>query len=342
MHIQILAFIFLFQSLVACQQGMGKTQVSVAGIAFQSVGDSLEKPSASNLLFQSTDDGQTWQDASAGLPVDMKPGCLFVDGSHIFLGAENGLYQSTNPPAALLWEQQVFPFRDVLDISANGGITEVYPGRAGLYASSYGNGLYQKQSGADIWTPIGGALKDNTIRTLVETPDGTVFIGCNSGIYKSANGGKAWKQVSTEYQINSLTVAADGSLIAGSSLGLLRSADGGGHWDQVLTKAGLGFSIRPIEGGLVAIMAEGVSNWLYTSVDNGKTWQRMEEHLSQEWPIYDLKQVGQYLFCNSKAGVFRSSDRGKSWKLVLAAENGKPYNMAVSGKVVYVVRVWGC
>ena len=60
------------------------------------------------------------------------------------------------------------------------------------------------------------SLEDHTVRTVLETPDGVVFVGCESGLYKSADGGNSWKQVYAEDGINSLAVSG-GVLICGAA-----------------------------------------------------------------------------------------------------------------------------
>jgi len=42
---------------------------------------------------------------------------------------------------------------------------------------------------------FGYALPDKTLRTVLETLDGAVFVGTDVDIFKSSNGGQTWKQV---------------------------------------------------------------------------------------------------------------------------------------------------
>jgi hypothetical protein len=52
-------------------------------------------------------------------------------------------------------------------------------------------------------------------------------------------------------------------------------------------------------------------------------------------------QVGEDFFCGHPAGVFRSSDKGKTWKLLLPAIDKKAFNLLVSGNVMYAIPVVG-
>ena len=314
MRIHILAFLLFFQCLAACQQGPEKVW-----------------PSATNIVFQSVDGGQTWQDVSAGLPEGLEVGSVFAGGGEVFLGSESGLYRSTNPLAAGAWE-----------VSLDNKITDIFPGRAGPYACSYGSGFFQEMSGTGIWVPMHNTLKDKTIHTVLEAQDSTVFVCCDSGIFKSADSGKTWKQVFAEGMVMSL-VAADGVLVGGGFRGVLRSTDGGEHWDWVLTEDGAALRTGLIDGGVAVITYDGWTQQLRTSADNGKTWQRIDgERLPPVRFLCDIKQAGEYLFCSQDAGIFRSSDQGKTWELVFPSRGSKVFNLAVSGQLIFAVMLIGC
>ena len=363
MQIHILAFLFFAPPFFACQQDQEKTlSTAAANIAFQSVAAGLQSPekartTAANIIFQSTDGGLTWEDVSAGLPQDLQAFCVYADGGKVLLGSESGLYHKTNPPMAQAWEKEAF-----LDER----ITNILPGKAGPYICSYGSGFFQEMPGTGIWKPMHTYLKDKTILTVLETPDGTLFAGCDSGLFKSADGGATWKQVFADGMVNSL-VAADGVLIGGGARGLMRSTDGGEHWDSVLTEDGWTQKTEFIGGRFVAITRgigtlkevnedpERMAARLRTSADGGKTWQRMDanlasvrltsnidESLEPVWAVNDIKQSGEYLFCSLDTGVFRSNDQGKTWRFVFPSIRKRAFTLAVSGGVIYAVIGGGC
>ncbi len=344
MQIHILALLLFFQSLVACQQDAGKNQSAAASLAFLSISGTQQcsgkaLPTAANVIFQSIDGGQTWQDVSDGLPENIAVGRVYADINEIYLASENGLYHRSTALVAPMWDKEAFLSEKASDI---------FPGQSGLYVSSYHNGFFKGIPGTGIWTPMHNTLEDKTIRTILETSNGAIFVGCESGIYKSSDGGNCWKQVFADNGgVNSLTASGD-VLICANHKGLLRSTDGGENWEQVLTNDGAAFKTKRIEGGFITVTnggawQDGKPNKLYTSTDEGKTWQRIDTGLSLARGIYDIAQAGKYLFCSTDAGISRSADGGKTWELVRArADEKEMFNLAVSGEMVFAVLVFGC
>lgn len=310
-----------------------------------------------DIVFKSTDGGHTWQDVSAGLPKGLPISTVFANGEELILGHEHGLYHSKSTSNKPNWAKEIFLNENILDL---------YPGKAGPYARSSDKGLLQEAANTDVWIPIFGAMKDETIRTILESNDNTIFIGCNNGIYKSIDGGTSWKQVLASVMVYELLLH-DNVLIAGSANGLLRSTDGGNHWESVLKEDGATRLITTIDNKLVAVLF-GVGPWnqqdsvktaentIRQSMDGGKTWQKIYKNLSQhrymfkaeekssaDRFVYGIVQLGKNIFSSTNTGIYRSSDQGKSWELVLPPSDDKMkfFELAVSGNVIFAVNVFG-
>ncbi len=340
----LLLFLFV-QSLVACQQNPAESQTTAAASLdfqpFSGFGEISENTAsvAANIVFQSADGGETWQDLSAGLPAKLAVGRVYADGNQVYLATEDGLYHRSTALVAPVWAKDFF---------LGERISDIFPGQNGLYASIYGSNLFKGIPGTGFWNSMDNALRDKTVRSVLEAPDGAVFVGCESGLYKSVDGGKIWNQMLANDGINSLAVSGD-ALICGVHSGLLRSTDGGEHWAPVLTGHGGAFGIKRTESGLVAITAGGPwregkqPNRLFTSADGGKTWQPIDAGLPPVRNINSIVQAGKYFFCSTDAGIYRSDVGGKTWELIRpSTSDNETLNLAVSGQKVFAVAVFGC
>jgi photosystem II stability/assembly factor-like uncharacterized protein len=117
--------------------------------------------------------------------------------------------------------------------------------------------------------------------------DETLFVGTESGIFHSTNGGRAWQETAFELDLAPVLCLAlspgyadDETLFAGTaSSGLLRSADGGQSWQTV----GLAAQDRAVNAIVLSPQFPGgpdilvlVDDALVVSRDGGASWS--------EWP----------------------------------------------------------
>jgi photosystem II stability/assembly factor-like uncharacterized protein len=355
MYLHILSLILLAQSFFACDQLEQTTQLTeTKGNTQPKIIPSKSIPTAKNIVFQSRDFGQTWEDVSAGLPDSLSVGRVVADGREIVLASGSKLFRSSTTTKDPIWETEVLQ---------NMEITNIFLGQTGLYVSCYEKGFFKEIPQGDLWIPMHNTLKDKTIRSVLEISDGTLFVGVESGLFKSVDSGVSWKQVINDTGINSL-VAADAAgteLVCGTYEGLMHSADGGEHWTLVLTEDFGAWHSKRVAGGLVTITEGGTwkdpsrSNRMRISTNGGKTWQRMDEDLPQvpflyqmdesgpsSRRIYAIEQAGKYLFCSTNAGIFRSDNMGKNWALMSLSIGNEMFELVVSGQILYAIHVVGC
>ena len=140
-------------------------------------------------------------------------------------------------------------------------------------------------------------------------------------------------------------VESNGVLMATSQGGIIRSTDDGENWDCVISEGGVGIAVERIDVGFAAISCNTStqSRRIHLSLDSGKTWKSIDEGLQPSLFISSIKQMGEYLICGHPDGIFRSSDMGKTWKLLLPSIENKVFNLFVSGNVIYAIpRDGGC
>lgn len=366
MHIQVLSVLFLFESLLSCGTSQEKITLREANLGGNSspvcqTDSEKSGPATSNIIFQSSDFGQTWTDASAGLPGSVSFGRVLVNNGEIVLASGGKLYRSSNNQGGVpAWTDQNLQNIDPLQ---NIEITGIYASKTGIYASSYRNGFYKEVPGAQFWLPMHNALSERTVRSVLELSDGTLFIGMENGLFKSTDDGASWKHLFEDMGVNSLAIGntAETTLICGTYEGLRRSTDGGEHWEPVLTEDKGAWQTKRFKDGIVTI-TEGGSwkdgvhpNRLRLSIDEGKTWQRVDEGFAQLNFMYDaevsgppvlrihsIEQLGDYLFCSNNAGIFRSSNMGKTWEMVRPSDGKDMFELLVSGNRIYAVKIVGC
>ncbi|QKJ29871.1 exo-alpha-sialidase [Mucilaginibacter mali] len=325
-----------------------------------------------NIVFRSTDGGQTWQNISKGLPGNLQREGVpaygfFANDRGLYLRAGNGVYHSEPNSATSFWAKETIP-----GIQRN-----IVPGKDGIFAYDFRGQFLQKINGQRDWSPMYTNFQEQAVRlnktvdwmyknykekqvsSLFESTEGTVLVGSNNAVYRSANSGKTWEYVQVEGWVMKM-IESNGVLLALSSRGILRSDDDGKNWDRVISKAGAGVAVECIDGGFAAIAYNSTTktNTLHISRDNGKTWNDIGAGLQPSWGsslfkklfdpkfsfyISSIKQAGKYLICSSSDGVFRSADMGKTWeKLLLPSIENKGFSLSASGNVIYLMPNRGC
>jgi photosystem II stability/assembly factor-like uncharacterized protein len=326
-----------------------------------------ERTSTANIVFKSNDGGQTWQDISEGLPKSVQDdgGSVLVKDDHgLWLTAGNGIYHS-KPNSTPLWTKEILPKEH----------SSIAPGKTGIFAYNYWGGeIFQRTKETGEWSPVFTNLQLKLIRSVFETAGGTIFIGSDVGFFRSTDRGKSWKQLPAGGW--GKMVESNGVLLVTSQRGILRSADNGDTWSVVISEGGVGIDVECIEGGFAAITYSTVSETrrIRTSYDGGKTWQPIDAglqaygfvdpiprpynanisaqgfsdstwhskettNLSEITYITTIVQMGENFFCGHTDGIYKSSDKGKTWKLVLPAGKGKMFKLSVSGNVIYGIQI---
>src|SRR5436190_2014139 len=306
------------------------------------------KPGVANIVFESTDGGQSWQDISKGLPENLQKDSIrgnsfFANDKGLFLRVENGLYHSTPNATAPFWTKEIFADEH----------SSIPPGKSGIF---YWGANLKKTNGTSVWSPIFEIFQRPGIRTTFETAGGTLFIGTDRGFFKTDNNGKTWKHVHAGDLVGHLA-ESNGVLVAISNRRIIRSTDNGENWEFVTSEGGAVFDVKQVNGGFAALTPTSANiRGVSTSYDGGKTWQPGDagrqdkvviDSIFRTWndrPLVQafqtsITQVGENFICTHPDGIFRSSDKGKTWKLLLPAVEDKGFNLFVSGNAIYAISI---
>ncbi len=364
-----IALLLLFQFFSSCDRALKLPHSSAVTDSVQV--QKSDKAGVANIVFKSTDNGQTWQYISEGLPepVTDKYGvsrnAFFADDNGLYITAGNGIYHSKSNSTAPFWTKEIFPDEH----------SSIAPGKVGMFAYNYwGEGIFQKANGTGVWSPVFTNFNEKRITSVFETAGGTIFIGSDRGLFKSTNRGKSWKQLYPGGL--GKMVESNAVLLATSQAGILRSTDDGENWVLVIGEGGVGIDVERIEGGFAAITYSTASTTrrIRTSYYGGKTWQAIDAGLQAagfiepilppvnanlpaqgfsdstrhtvdtaglKLPTYItfIVQVGENFFCGRSDGIYRSSDKGKTWQCMRCVKEGKMFKLYVSGNVIYAIQV---
>lgn len=175
-----------------------------------------------------------------------------------------------------------------------------------LYAStSFSQGVWEQM---DI--PYSGI-----IRSLVASPNGTIFAASQTNLFRSTDDGENWEVLAFPGTHFKVAVNPDGDVFAIDNDEIFRSPDNGDTWEVVFSGGPPGFSTITISPeGIIAV---GNINWefgplIYISTDNGETWEtKLEEGYTEQMNLFFNGQ-GQLFMANSNYLV-RSDDLGTTW-----------------------------
>lgn len=347
MKICILAFLLLF------------TVFSSSLLPDRHVDPKTEKVGTAKIAFKSTDGGQTWQEIGKGLPENLRLDSIrgnsfFANDKGLFLRVGNELYHTTPNAAPPFWTKEIFPYEH----------SSIAPGKPWISAHNHWGVNLKTTNGTSVWSPIFDNSQER-LRSVFETAGGTIFIAIDRGIFRSSDSGKTWKHVYAGGLVGNLA-ELDGVLLATSMRRIIRSTDNGENWAVVTSDTSMAFDVKQIKGGFAAITASSESGTrsLRTSYDGGITWQpidagdqdkvvidsirrtwndRINDRLRAHASMTSIIQVGENFFSAHPDGIFKSSDKGQTWKLLLPSVEGKVYNLLVSGNVIFAIpRKGGC
>jgi photosystem II stability/assembly factor-like uncharacterized protein len=233
------------------------------------------------------------------------------------------------------------------------------------YVAVASGGVWKTTNAGTTWTPIFDNEASYSIGAIALDPKNplTVWVGTGennsqrsvaygSGLYKSDDGGRSWRNVGlrTSEHIgriaidpkdsNIVYVAAQGPLWGpGGDRGLFKTTDGGKTWKNILNiSENTGVTdvvIDPNDPNTVycasyqrrrhrwTLINGGPESAIYKSTDAGATWNKLRAGL----PTVELGRIGLALSpvdsnvlyatveaADRRGGIFRSADRGGSWE----------------------------
>jgi photosystem II stability/assembly factor-like uncharacterized protein len=180
-----------------------------------------------------------------------------------------------------------------------------------ILAGTVEDGVFRSNNHGDHWSAWNFGLLDLQILALARSPhyaeDETLLAGVDSGLYRSTNGGRAWREVPLPPELApviSLAAVADGSpaglLFAGTEAnGLWVSADDGETWQP----RGADQLAGPINALLSATDFARQAHLL--ALVDGALW--VSQDAAQTWAPWPKRALGPYRCVAAGQGLAASA-----------------------------------
>ncbi len=284
----------------------GLTDLDVRSVTFGTV-ETAYAACRRDGVFLSTDSGQTWSRFDGGSPL----GALrFIAASRreiVAAGWVGGVARNYQREGAWTRIADGLPNQKVWTVA-------VLPGGQ-LLAGMHGHGIYAFDEASRTWHSVG--LEGGTVTAITAGNNGDVWIGTQTGIYRSKGPDYDWRLMGIPRSyVYSLATTTGGTIVAATyESGLLRSGNRGAEWVPTDRRHEDVYSV--VSDG-ERLYAGGIVGRVFESDDDGRSWTITNKDPGDEWtrdPIWSLAVQGRIVLAGSAGdGILRSEDGGITWK----------------------------
>ena len=189
-------------------------------------------------------------------------------------------------------------------------VTSISAGTDGLvYIGMDIGGVYSSSNHGESWSPINNGIKNYDITTpvLIDPENNkNLYVGTRGGFYKSDDGGKKWqakwKGVGRGKPAFSNLTACVGSIAID-------------HQNPKIIYMGFGQGFGPRS---ICEKSGSIRGDIYKSADKGETWKVIATIDKDVMIRHIYVTTPEIIYVASSAGLFKSTDTGKSWEKVLS------------------------
>lgn len=257
-------------------------------------------------LFRSSNLGETWVSANAGLNF----GYIHAIGKYkstLYISTELGIYISEDNGAS--WKTSRLPLSQVGEpiyyFFEIGDTFIAGPGFSGGYRTS-NNG--ESWSRMNISNPLWFFNMNGKLLCGALDPVNSKFV-----LLQSLDKGITWKQIPVNIPISRIEFMAEnnGYVFAFTYEGIYRSSDEGNSW--TITSKGLNFNTINAFLFKDKILYSGTLNGIYRSTDLGINWTPINSGL-KDLVVKTIATDGNNLYLATReSGVYRSTNNGENW-----------------------------
>ena len=286
------------------------------GWAFSSA--SKNKNQGRNIVYYSSDDGESWSPMDSGLPDSLFLSDIATDGETLALSTkQHGIY--------------LYDFKGKKWLATlakphktdNVNVVFFYKGK--LLAGTENKGIFLSADSGRSWMPFSTGLNNQTIRRLTMIGS-QLYAGTNAGLYHLDESQNKWIWLfgHATLQVNGIAGFRNDLFIA-TNKGLFKSSGNHTSWHDVMP----GRSLHNISADDQLIYAQ-VYGDLVQSADHGASWNKIQEGLP---PLYTfhVKKIHNTTLAGQWDGVYKktSSDR---W---VRASKGLPEKFPAIEMLIY-------
>jgi hypothetical protein len=186
-----------------------------------------------------------------------------------------------------------------------------------------GNGLYKQGQNYFEWQLDSSTLNYEPFNIVVNSKGEFYFSTWNGEVYKSEDHAKTWKictkPVPNYIYWERLKISANDYLwITNYNSLLLCSRDGGNTWTGDSTGINSIHTMGTVYSTNAGILFYGGMNFLYKSIDDGKTWTLMQapDYIQRIYVTDDDKIILHVEGLYGNSLIYKSTDLGETFKLV--------------------------
>lgn len=304
----------------SCHRQTNKTAETKQSISNSKNGKNLNE-TANEIIYFSFDNGNSWENASSGLPQKVSIGLGGVAASERLLSIatkEHGVYTYNFNDS--IW---VGIPTDKQILASNIAALSFYQGA--IYVGTQHKGVFYSNDNGKTWTTQNSGLNNLTIRRFFEF-ENKLYVCTNDGFYSLNEKSNSWK---LEYghdslQVNGVTVLKGNFYIA-TSKGVYKKVND--DWKNILPT----HSVHNISSAGEQLYAM-TYNELLLSSNNGITWQSAQDGLPKDLYTFNVLNQNNVAFAGQWEGVYSKTNFDSVWK---QSGNGLPTNFAATNLTSY-------